>query len=53
MKHTEKFSAFETCGGTYSSRKIPPWRLGQIELMEYLDFVATDWDEIHYQNASA
>lgn len=49
MKHAERFWAFEASGGTYSSRKIPQWRFGQIELLEYLDLVNDEWDEPHSQ----
>ncbi len=47
MKHTEKFSAFETNGGKYSARKIPQWRIGHHELREYLDFMSHNWDDHH------
>lgn len=48
MKHTEKFSAFETSGGKYSSRKVPQWRLGHNELLEYLELLNQDTEEWHY-----
>jgi hypothetical protein len=46
MKHTEKFSAFETNGGKYSARKIPQWRMGHHELREYLDFLNAESEEL-------
>lgn len=41
-KHTEKFSVFEASGGTYSTRKIPPWHMGHNDLLKYLDYSNTD-----------
>ncbi len=47
MKNTERFLAYESSGGKYSSRKVPNWRWGQTELLEYLDFLNhyDDWED--------
>jgi hypothetical protein len=52
-KHSEKFSAFETNGGKYSASKVPQWRLGHIDVLEYLDVLNDDWDEPHYEVSPA
>jgi hypothetical protein len=52
-KHSEKFSAFDTNMGKYSSSKIPQWRLGHIDLLEYLDVQDDEWDDPHYEVAPA
>jgi hypothetical protein len=45
MKQRKKFSAFETSGGKYSTRKIPQWKIGHTELRQYLDFINQPWED--------
>ena len=52
MTNKERFSAFETCGGKYSARKIPQWKMGPHELLEYLDFINAS-EDMGYQPQSA
>lgn len=53
-KHTEKFSVFEASGGTYSTRKIPPWHMGHNDLLKYLDYSnADDGEDFTVQVSSA
>jgi hypothetical protein len=47
MKQSKKkYSAIETTGGTYSARKVPQWRIGNNELLEYLAALDKDWDDL-------
>ena len=45
MKNTEKYSAFETTVGKYSSRKIPQCRLSQNDLRDYIDQMDDETEE--------
>lgn len=50
MKYPEKLSMFEASGGKYSARKVPQWRMGYHEILEYLDFITHEGEDLH-QNA--
>lgn len=45
MKYYERYSACETSGGKYSSRKIPKWRIGHREIQDYLDTLEMEADD--------
>ncbi len=53
MRHFDKFSAFETTGGKYSTHKVPRWRMGQNEILEYLEFADIERDDFGFQGHPA